>query len=69
MQKMFLDALLGVLKRLVNERFFARIIVEIGKAIAAKTKSDLDDKIVKAMAEALGVAYLPLRETVEALKS
>lgn len=46
----------AVLSKLLTEKFLAKSIVYCLQAISERTTNDLDDKMVKAVAEALGVA-------------
>jgi hypothetical protein len=45
----------GLLSRLLTEAFIAKTIVYILSSVSQNTSNQLDDKIVKAVAEALGV--------------
>jgi hypothetical protein len=46
----------GILSKLVTETFAARMIVYSLDAVAEKTTNKLDDKMVAAVADALGIA-------------
>lgn len=45
----------AVLSKLLTEKFLAKAIVYCLQAISERTTNDLDDKMVRAVAEALGV--------------
>ena len=45
----------GLLSRLLTEAFIAKTIVYILSSVSQNTSNQLDDKIVKAVADALGV--------------
>ena len=47
----------ALLSRLLTETFLAKTLVYCLHSISKSTSNDLDDKIVKAVAEALGVRY------------
>ena len=46
--------LVGVLKKLVTERFFSRFIVLGLKTVSKSTKNTVDDEVCKIVGDALG---------------
>lgn len=46
---------ISLITKLITERFLARLVIEALRAWAKTTDNDMDDRVVKAMAEALGV--------------
>lgn len=55
MSNLIVKVLVSMLAKLVTERFFAKTTVYSLRALARKTDNKLDDQIVRAAAEALGV--------------
>lgn len=53
--EILVKALLSMLSKLVTEEFLARIFMIVFDTLARKSESQLDDKIVAAIADALGV--------------
>lgn len=47
--------LVSIAWKLLTETFVARVFVHMGRALAASTKNQLDDKLVDDAAQALGV--------------
>lgn len=62
MQELLLKAALMIVVKLLNETFMSRALIAILNAWAKSTANDLDDKVVAAMAEALGVPVEKLKE-------
>lgn len=46
---------INLLLKLATESFIAKMVVYGGRALAKSSENDLDDKIVDAVADALGV--------------
>lgn len=64
MSQLLAKVAVGMLARLVTERFLGKVVVEGCRALAARTENKFDDKIVEAMAEALGVQPELLKDIV-----
>lgn len=60
-QEMLLKAALMIVVKLLNETFLSRALIAILNAWAKTTENELDDKVVAAMAEALGVPVEKLK--------
>lgn len=56
------SALVSMLTKLITERFLAKLVIEGLRAWAKTTNTSHDDKVVEAMAEALGVDPIALKE-------
>lgn len=55
MQELAAKLLVGLVVKLMSETFLSRVLIHCLKAWADTTDNKLDDKVVLAMAEALGV--------------
>lgn len=55
MQDLAIKILIGLLTKLLSETFIAKLVIASLEAWAKTTENKLDDKVVAAMAEALGV--------------
>jgi len=56
------SALVSMMKKLITERFLAKLVIEGLCAWSKTTDTDHDDKVVEAMAEALGIDKIALKE-------
>ena len=55
MGNMILKILLGLLTKLVTEKFIARVTVRLLYFLAVRTPFSIDDKVVDEIAEGLGI--------------
>jgi len=55
MQDLLLKAAMGLILKLVSEKFLAKAVVYTLRAWSKTTQTEWDDKVTEAMAEALGV--------------
>lgn len=55
MQDLAIKILIGLVVKILNETFIAKLVIASLDAWAKTTDNDWDDKVTKAMAEALGV--------------
>jgi hypothetical protein len=55
MQDLALKLALGLIAKLMTETFLARALIAMLETWSKTTENKLDDKVVKAMADALGV--------------
>lgn len=55
MSGMLLSILIGIFEKLVTEKFFSKVLITVLRYWSDQTANDYDDKVVDAMAEALGV--------------
>jgi hypothetical protein len=61
MSTLLAGLLVSLLKRMVSEVFLAKIIVEAMRAWSDQTENAYDDRVVDAIAEALGVESKSLK--------
>lgn len=54
-------ALMGIITRLITERFLAKLVIESLRYWSRQTANDQDDRVVEAMAEALGLDPVALK--------
>ena len=66
MNAVLISLLVSILKRLLTETFLARVIVYLLWELAKSSKFELDDKIVREIANSLNVPLnIPLKEEVK----
>jgi hypothetical protein len=59
MSSLLLKILLGILSKLVTEKFFSEMFIMAGYKLAQSTSTKLDDAIIQSCAEKLEVKYPP----------
>lgn len=62
MQDLAIKILIGLAVKILNETFIAKLVIASLDAWAKTTGNEWDDKVVAAMAEALGVPVEKLKE-------
>ena len=61
MSTLIAGLLVSLLKRLITEAFLAKLIIEALRAWSSQTENEYDDRLITAMAEALGVDSVALK--------
>ena len=59
------SALISILTRLITEKFLAKLVIEALRAWSRQTANDHDNRVVEAMAEAIGVDPVALKKAAE----
>ena len=65
MSSLIAKVAIGLISRLITERFLAKLVIEALRAWAKTTSNVHDDRVVEAMAEALGIDPVALKEAAK----